>query len=359
MANELDPFDISFADKEEQPKKKSPRLKWGEITNNINKYNNEKQDEPISQGVSDTSDEIPPLPTIDVPEIETHVEDLPKEEENEKELVIDRVEDEPNEVENSTNYEQSLAEQPIGDFSDREMLEDVGGEPFDEKDVIDPEEEMPDVVTDEEIGNVGGDDIPIEEEVAPSTEKEEEPIDKEVEEYLSEARALAQDDLKGFNIGKDWKNWTAKQKADAIKAYMEKRAKESEPKEEVAPPMTEEEALSEARALAQDDLKGFKMPAPHIWSKLSTKEKLDIIHNFLEKNRDNITDIDENTTNNYETYKHYPVGLKIAEMVRQGLNSASNRIHDASKQNLAGGDSINNAVARESIPHYDYRSFFR
>ena len=117
--------------------------------------------------------------------------------------------------------------------------------------------------------------------------------------------------------------------------------------------MTDEEALAEARMLAQDKLKGFNISGKD-WAKLSTEEKLQVIENYKDAG-----DETHNVFNKYDAYKHYPTALRVAEDVQQGVENIADRTHDLTKQNLAGGESINRDVNRSSIPHYDYRSFFK
>lgn len=260
---------------------------------------------------------------IDVPEVESHVEDLPEEDVNEKELIVEHPQEDtltPSENtvsgetditpppidEDNTSYDKSLAEQPIGDLSDRETLSSVDNKPFDESDVIDPEDMEQDIVTDEEIGLNQKEDVP------PETNEE-----------------------------------------------TDEKENEESPKKENE--MTDEEALEEARMLAQDDLEGFRMKGKD-WSKLTTKEKLEVIKIFKEGKRpegDTYNNKSEDTTNNYQAYSHYPTALKVAEDIREGASTALNRVERAAQQNLAGGESINNAVSRNAIPHYDYRTFFK
>ena len=164
---------------------------------------------------------------------------------------------------------------------------------------------------------------------------------------MNELRALAQDDLTDFKYDPNIETWTAKQKQDALKSYLENKNKE--PPKKI---MTEEEVMKEARTLAQDDLEGVEID-PAIWSEMTTEEKLEFIKMLQEKNKKNTTN------NNFEAYKRYPTALKVAENVQQGVHNIMNRAEDAANQNLAGGQSINNTVGRAAIPHYDYRSFFK
>lgn len=349
----VDPFEISFADDppKKQKSKYNPNLLWKGIKGKTKRKrsNADETSVPLEEVMTpeqlaleeeQKQKELDSLPDIDVPEIETHVEDLPEEDVNEKKLVVEHTdENEPTQepVENIPS-----AEEELPDVLDKTQAEKILGEEIPEK----PKEEGGDVtLTPDEKQNAD----------------------------MNELRALAQDDLQGFKYDTNMDKWTPKQKQDAIKAWRDKQPpkeeppKEEPPKEEPVveepeeeiPPMTDEEALAEARMLAQDDLEGFEINGKD-WSKLSTKEKLQVIENFKNKNIEPGDEIhNENTENNYESYEHYPTGLRVAEDVLGGVNNIANRVSSASRKNLAGGDSINNAVARASVPHYDYRSFFK
>lgn len=359
MANETQTLDNSFMDmgyepyEETQKKKREPMGVWNKTLDGMKGVN------PFSQQTDETSVapmELGDLPDIDVPEIETKVVDLPEQNENEKELVIDHkdeksdlekmgfdkpeywdrfskreqarqigdflddkygeevedlvngssndttVVDEPMEEETGdpTIADATLQKNATGDFSDRKVLEDIDGEPFDESEVIDPQEPEENAVSDEEVGEV-----------------------KDEEEKKDEKKEV-------------------------------KKEGEEEKKT-----MSDEEALKEARMLAQDNLEGFEINGED-WSKLSTKEKGDVIDRFLNKNKseDNITNNNEETTNNFEGYKRYPTGLKVAEDIQGGIHSIADRAERGARENLAGGTSVNNMVGKNAIPHYDYRRFF-
>lgn len=341
----VDPFDIEFDDTDEQPKKRNPNMLWEKTKSRVPELKKE-----LEQPEEETLGE---LPELDVPEIDTHVEDLPEGNENEKELVVEhndntivgdpdktQLPEEPEEEGESTVYDQSLAENPVGNFSDRTNYDDVGGEPFDDNDVIpEPDDYEQNFVDPEEVGLPKSDEDEY---------KEPEEVDEKKEKIMNELRALAQDDLTDFKYDPNIETWTAKQKQDALKSYLENK-KNKEPPKKI---MTEEEVMKEARTLAQDDLEGIEID-PAIWSEMTTEEKLEFIKMLQEKNKKNTTN------NNFEAYKRYPTALKVAENVQQGVHNILNRAEDAANQNLAGGQSINNTVGRAAIPHYDYRSFFK
>ena len=319
-----DPFDI-FPDEEETPAKRNPNMLWNKISEN-------------------TNSKLKDL----VPEIDTKVVDLPKENENEKEMIINY--NDENGVEPPSEpmgvpapYEEGVGEEPpvaeTTEEPDTETQENEGYETFDDE------------------GNIGG-NVEAPEMVEEDTE---EPVDDEEKrnKIMKEMQALAQDPLEGFMYSDEMEKWTPKQKQDAIKAWLGKQPKEEpveeEPieEEEPVPEMTDEEALAEARMLAQDKLKGFNISGKD-WAKLSTEEKLQVIENYKDAG-----DEIHNEFNKYDSYKHYPTALRVAEDVQQGVENIADRTHDLTKQNLAGGESINRDVNRSSIPHYDYRSFFK
>lgn len=163
---------------------------------------------PLSDGVSDDEE-------IDVPEIETEVVDLPPEDENEKEIVIDRNED-------TINPDATIA----GD----------NGPDFKPEDMTDPEivenqfEDLPDRVTDEEVADAENADT--ETAATEDASKKEEPKEEQKktmsdEDALKEAQELAQDELLGFKIsGANWEKMSEKQKAEAIKAFKDANKKE-------------------------------------------------------------------------------------------------------------------------------------
>ena len=151
-------------------------------------------------------------PVTDVPEMETEVVNLPEENENEKEIVINRNED-------TVNPDATIA----GD----------NGPDFKPEDMTDPEivenqyEDFPDRVTDEEVAdteNAATEDANKKEE---QNKGEEKPSSMSDEDALKEAQELAQDELLGFKIsGANWEKMSEKQKAEAIKAFKDANKKE-------------------------------------------------------------------------------------------------------------------------------------
>ena len=301
---------------------------------------------------------------IEVPEIETETIDLPEEDENEKEIIVDN---DPTQVEDKTIVEDTPLEEPI-----------------EEPDVVDPEDYEENRVSAEEVG----DDptiYPTEEELediqdenetedktvteTPKPEKQEEQPKKLSKEEkakqaaLEEAQAMAQDDLEGFRVPKNWNSWTAKQKADSIKAFMSNKPKTEELKkepveEEKVEPMSEEEIMKEAEAIAQHAMPGFR--PPENWNELSFDEKTRVVKNWEDANNveDHSTHNDNSETNNFESYERYPTWLKVAEDVAGAVGKGVDITENVANKDL-GGSSINNAVERKSlVPHYDYTSLF-
>lgn len=309
---------------------------------------------------------------VDIPEIDTQVVDLPKENENEKELVVDHKE--PAE---KTVVEPLLALQDPEIFDDMEIIDPVDV-PVEEEQSVDPAEvgegakiEKPEGTEENELdetekpeGKTSATESPEEKTLTEEEKKKQEEKEKR-KLARKEARALAQDNLKGFKFPPNWEDWTPKQKADAIKAWNNKREGKEEPvqeepvQEEPKKEMTKEEALAEARMLAQDNLDGLVID-PKLWSQFTTKEKMDFIKMQMEKNKDDNTYVDEDTTNNYESYKRYPTGLRVAEDAVDVAGDVANRVERVGNKQLAGegGTSINDAVKQAAIPHYDYRKFF-
>lgn len=279
--------------------------------------------------------------TPDVPEIDTKVVDLPKEDENEKELIVEH-NDEEEPIDDSTIVE------PTPQETNEEL------ENFDEREVVDPPEEETSVSA-EEIGDV---EKPTETEniEEPKIEK---PKDPAYEEALAEAQALAQDDLEGFRVPKNWKDWTAKQKADSIKAFMDnrKRAESEKPKETKAP-MGNEDILAEAEAIAQEPLPGFRPPAN--WGDLSFEEKERIVKAYKDTNKveDHSSKVDNSETNNFESYKRYPTGLKVAEDLVGAGGKVIEGAGDVAKTEIGGTGANMISERAKGVPHYDYTSLF-
>lgn len=294
---------------------------------------------------------------VDIPEVDTKVVDLPQENENEKELIVDHKE--PAE---KTIVEPLLAMQDPEVFDDMEIIDPVDV-PVEKETSVDPAEVGEGTETEntaeENTDETDEDKTLSEEDKKKQEEKEKRKLARK------EARALAQDNLKGFKFPPNWEDWTPKQKADAIKAWNNKRAgkedtvQEEPVQEEPKKEMTKEEALAEARMLAQDNLDGLVID-PKLWSQFTTKEKMDFIKMQMEKNKDDNTYVDEDTTNNYESYKRYPTGLRVAEDAVDVAGDVANRVERVGNKQLAGegGTSINDAVKQAAIPHYDYRKFF-
>ena len=208
----------------EKRKRNKGMLEWSEdlqravMTDELKKAHPEYTDEQIAEKVDyelggtemEIEDETPPA--VDVPEMETEVVDLPEEDENEKEIVINRNED-------TVNPDATIA----GD----------NGPDFKPEDMTDPEivenqyEDFPDRVTDEEVADAetaATEDANKKEE---QKEGEEKPSSMSDEDALKEAQELAQDDLLGFKIsGANWEKMSEKQKAEAIKAFKDANKKE-------------------------------------------------------------------------------------------------------------------------------------
>lgn len=307
---EVNPFDIEFAD-EDRPSRSLD--KWNGIVDKTSNPSQELKDwifeqalrkehpdwseEQIQEMLNIKDDEEP----VDVPEIETEVVDLPPEDENEKEIIVD------NNPKDST----------MGDGVEEVNPDDIQLE----GDVIDNDGEYyENSVSGEEVGDPS---------IAPS--------DEEI--------ADVKDTKKPEESGED-------------------ANKKDEPKEEKKEPMSDEDALKEAQELAQDELNGFKISGAN-WEKMSEKQKAEAIKAFKDANKkeDHRTynSKDESTTNNFETYERYPTGLKVASMAGNALQTAGEDVgrvaKTVGKEGTSSG-SIANEVAR-AVPHFDYRSLFR
>ena len=278
--------------------------------------------------------------TPDVPEIDTKVVDLPKEDENEKELIVEH---------NDTTTEPSdtTVAEPIPQEENAEL------ENFDESEVVEPPTEE-NSVSGEEVG-----DKTVNPETKEEEPKKEEPVDPAYKEALEEAQALAQDDLEGYRVPKNWKDWTAKQKADSIKAFMDNRKRaENEKSKEPKVNMTNEDVLAEAEAITQEPLPGFRPPAN--WGDLSFEEKERIIKAYKDtkKVEDHRTNIDESQTNNFEAYKRYPTGLRVAEDLVGAGGNVLEGAGDVAKTEIGGTGANMISERAKGVPHYDYTSLF-
>lgn len=276
----------------------------------------------------------------EVPEIDTKVVDLPKEDENEKELIVEH-----NDA--TINPSDTTVVEPTPQEENAEL------ENFDESKVLDPPTEE-NFVSGEEVGDKT---------VYPETEEEEpkteEPIDPTYKEALEEAQAMAQDDLEGYRVPKNWKEWTAKQKADSIKAFLENRKKaEKEKPKDTKEPMSDEDILAEAEAIAQEPLPGFKPPKD--WGDLSFEEKGKIIKAYKDTNKveDHRTSIDDSETNNFESYKRYPTALRVAEDLVGAGGKVAEGAGDVAKTEIGGTGANTIAERAKGVPHYDYTSLF-
>lgn len=202
--------DLQRAVMAEEYKKAHPEMSDEEIQERVDYQMNgvdvEDYDEKSAPEVQEEE------PSVDVPEMETEVVDLPEENENEKEIVINRNED-------TVNPDATIA----GD----------NGPDFKPEDMTDPEivenqyEDFPDRVTDEEVADT---ETAVTEDANKKEEQkegEEKPSSMSDEDALKEAQELAQDDLLGFKIsGANWEKMSEKQKAEAIKAFKDANKKE-------------------------------------------------------------------------------------------------------------------------------------
>lgn len=227
------------------------------------------------------------IPNENVSEIETEVKDLPPEEENEKVMEVehDPLEDfdessvipEPDE---ETGDEQSVSEENIANAEEGEA----------------PEKEVDENDKDRTIAP--GEEPPAQE----NKDGEQKEEGKSESDALREAQELAQHELPGFRVSKDWFNWTDKQKMDSIRNYMETHKVED--------------------------------------------------HRTFEDNK---------KINNFETYQRYPTALKVVEDAAKVAQTLGEGTKNVAKDILGKGKtgmSISDTVDR-SVPHYDYRSLFR
>ncbi len=315
-----------MADFDEQEKEKTPDEKisrsidkWKKALENQSNKFKPVQKPSMREMLYNNPDDAKKFSEINVPEIDTKVVDLPKEDENEKELLVEH---------NNT------ATEPTTEPSDTTIAEPT------------PQEEN--AVSGEEVGDK-----------AVNPETEEEPVDPAYKEALEEAQAMAQDDLEGYRVPKNWKEWTAKQKADSIKAFMENRKKaEKEKPKETKEPMSEEDILAEAEAIAQKPLPGFRPPAN--WGDLTFEEKGKIVKAYddTKKVEDHRTNIDDSETNNFESYKRYPTGLRVAEDLVGAGGKVIEGAGDVAKTEIGGTGANMISERAKGVPHYDYTSLF-
>ena len=292
MAN-VDPFDIEFDD--EQPKTEKPKRSVNAFERALKKLPDkfQKIEKPtMRQMLYNNPNDAEKFSKINVPEIDTKVTDLPKEDENEKELIVEH---------NDTVTEPS--DTTVAESTPQEENTELKN--FDESEVVEPPTEE-NSVSGEEVGDKT---------VNPKTE--EEPKEEKGEEK-----------------------------------------KEGEEDEE-EPVMTDEEALAEAQEMAQDDLIGFKVTGKN-WSKMTDKQKAEAIKAFKDKNKveDHRTNIDESKTNNFEAYKRYPTGLRVAEDLVGAGGNVLEGAGDVAKTEIGGTGANMISERAKGVPHYDYTSLF-
>lgn len=304
MAN-VDPFDIEFDD--EQPKTEKPKRSVNAFERALKKLPDkfQKIEKPtMRQMLYNNPNDAEKFSEINVPEIDTKVVDLPKEDENEKELIIEH---------NDTTTEPDTT---IAEPNDTTVVEPAPQEEnaelenFDESEVVEPPTEE-NSVSGEEVGDKT---------VYPETEEE--------------------------------------PKAEEPKEEKGEEKKEGEEDEE-EPVMTDEEALAEAQEMAQDDLVGFKISGKN-WSKMTDKQKAEAIKAFKDKNKveDHSTKIDDSETNNFESYKRYPTALRVAEDLAGAGGKVIEGAGDVAKTEIGGTGANMISERAKGVPHYDYTSLF-
>lgn len=303
MAN-VDPFDIEFDD--EQSKTEKPKRSVNAFERALKKLPDkfQKIEKPtMRQMLYNNPNDAEKFSEINVPEIDTKVVDLPKEDENEKELIVkhnDTTTEPATEPSDMTVVEPS--DKTIAEPSPQE--ENTELENFDESEVIEPPTEE-NSVSGEEVGDI-----------EPET-PEEEPKEEKGEE------------------------------------------KKEEEKDEEEPVMTDEEALAEAQEMAQDDLVGFKITGKN-WSKMTDKQKAEAIKAFKDKNKveDHRTNIDDSETNNFESYKRYPTALRVAEDIAGAGEKIIEGAGDVAGTEIGGTGANMISERAKGVPHYDYTSLF-
>ena len=315
MAN-VDPFDIEFDD--EQPKTEKPKRSVNAFERALKKLPDkfQKIEKPtMRQMLYNNPNDAEKFSEINVPEIDTKVVDLPKEDENEKELIVkhnDTTTEPATEPSDMTVVEPS--DKTIAEPSPQE--ENTELENFDESEVVEPPTEE-NSVSGEEVG-----DKTVYPETEEEPKKEEEPKAEEPKEEKGEE-------------------------------------KKEEEEDEEEPVMTDEEALAEAQEMAQDDLIGFKVTGKN-WSKMTDKQKAEAIRAFKDKNKveDHRTNIDDSETNNFESYKRYPTALRVAEDLAGACGKVIEGAGDVAKTEIGGTGANMISERAKGVPHYDYTSLF-
>lgn len=315
MAN-VDPFDIEFDD--EQPKTEKPKRSVNAFERALKKLPDkfQKIEKPtMRQMLYNNPNDAEKFSEINVPEIDTKVVDLPKEDENEKELIVEHND---TASEPATEPATEPSDTTVAEPSDKTIAEPAPQEEnaelenFDESEVVEPPTEE-NSVSGEEVGDKT---------VYPDTEEE----PKTEEETKTEEP---------------------------------KEEKEEEEKDEEEPVMTDEEALAEAQEMAQDDLVGFKISGKN-WSKMTDKQKAEAIKAFKDKNKveDHSTKIDDSETNNFESYKRYPTALRVAEDLAGAGGKIIEGAGDVAGTEIGGTGANMISERAKGVPHYDYTSLF-
>lgn len=290
MAN-VDPFEIEFDN--EQSKTEKPKRSVNAFERALKKLpdNFQKTEKPtMRQMLYNNPDDAQKFEGMankepEVPEIDTKVVDLPKEDKNEKELIVEH---------NDTATEPATEPSDTTIAEPPSQEENIELEGFDESEVIEPPTEE-NSVSGEEVGDI-----------EPETPEDEPKKEKDEEEV-----------------------------------------------------MTDEEALAEAQEMAQDDLVGFKVTGKN-WSKMTDKQKAEAIKAFKDKNKveDHSTDIDNNETNNFESYRRYPTALRVAEDLAGAGGKIIEGAGDVAGTEIGGTGANMISERAKGVPHYDYTSLF-
>lgn len=181
----------------EKRKRNKGMLDWSEdlqravMTDELKKAHPEYTDEQIAEKVDyelggtemEIEDETPPA--VDVPEMETEVVDLPEENENEKEIVIDRKD------ETIVDPDKTLAEEVTPDLPEGEDITVIDNDPEDD----------PDIVTDEEVAAPDKQKKPTE--PKQEEEKQEKPNTDETEPKQEEKKTGYDRYPTGVRVGED------------------------------------------------------------------------------------------------------------------------------------------------------------
>lgn len=281
------------------------------------------------------------------PDVRPVVEDLPKEDLNEKKMTFD------------TGDDRTVAEPkefiPAPEFDESEVV-DTGDYDEDLNYIKTPGYNVP---TPEELEGLneekGEFELPPETNTDTESEEQEEPSFEELSlEEPSEEKAEEQPSEENAQ-----EEPSEEKPSEEKQEPSEEETQDTEEDEEEV--MSDEDALKEAQELAQDELTGFRISGAN-WQKMSEKQKAAAIKAFMDANRneDHSTNIDKSETNNYEQYKRYPTGLKVAEDILGETNTIAGGVKDVAEK-IGGQGKNSGSIAREvagGVPHYDYRSLF-